>query len=311
MNGPGTSRLFIAIAVALGSSVAAKPEAPTESASTFVGTTPANGTVRTMLAVPTSATVDMIEWKVTLDRDSYRAIARYGRAVANQPGLAPSDAVVERRGRVTESTVERAGRDIAAYELEGLGTVERVSRDVLHFLKPDDHGLMVGHSGESYSLLREGAGEATDCAPAGPPSGLSYKISPVSEGPAVYGVFEGRTPCRGVAAVLRIEPGSGCFKSKWRVTLFQNPANRHPDAYLAEGSLFHDTPRKGSWRFVGGRAGAKSPAVIELAAPGMPPIRLQRGDANVLFFVDENDRPLVGNEHFSYVLNRRDGVAKP
>ena len=279
--------------------------------STFIGTTPANATVRTMLGIPTGAAVDLIEWKVTLERDTYRATARYGPAVANQPGLAPSDAVVERRGRVTEGTAERGGRDLTTYELEGLGTLERVSRDVLHFLKPDDRGLMVGHSGESYSLLREGAGEAADSASAGPPSGLSYKISPVAEGPTVYGVFEGRTPCRGVASALRIEPGSGCFKAKWRVTLFHDPSTRHPAAYLAEGSLFRDTPRQGSWRFVGGRAGAKSPAVIELTAPGLASIRLQRADANVLFFVDENDRPLVGNEHFSYVLNRRGTDAKP
>jgi hypothetical protein len=279
--------------------------------STFIGTTPANAAVRTMLGVPKGATVDMIEWKLTLEGDRYRATARYGPAVANQPGLAPSDVIVERRGRVTESTAERGGRDVTTYELEGLGTLERVSRDVLHFLKPDDHGLMVGHSGESFSLLREGAGEAADSAPAGPPSGLSYKISPVAEGPTVYGVFEGRTPCRGVAAVLRIEPGGGCFKAKWRVTLFQDPSTRHPAAYLVEGSLFRDTPRQGSWRFVGGRAGTKSPAVIELTAPGLASIRLQRADANVLFFVDENDRPLVGNERFSYVLNRRGADAKP
>jgi hypothetical protein len=41
-------------------------------------------------------------------------------------------------------------------------------------------------------------------------------------------------------------------------------------------------------------------------AEKVKPFSLLAGDASLLFFVDDNNRPLVGNEDFSFTLNRVD-----
>ena len=41
-------------------------------------------------------------------------------------------------------------------------------------------------------------------------------------------------------------------------------------------------------------------------SPGEAGLQLLEGDANVLFFLDADRRPMVGHAEFSYTLNRRE-----
>src|SRR5262245_3534959 len=81
---------------------------------------------------------------------------------------------------------------------------------------------------------------------AGAPS-VSYKLSPVSSGPSVFGVFEGRTPAAGIARELKIDPGWDRIKLKWRVTLFQDQDTKAPTTYKVENSFLRDKRREGTW----------------------------------------------------------------
>ena len=314
---PAGRRLALLLALAAGSSATSAEE---PSRVTYAGHTPLAETMRVALGIPGPALVDIVEWKVALEQaDSspaggvFRAEARYGRAIPNRPGLSQGEPVVVRTGRWTNGAVRRGAASFPTFELGALGSLERLSGDVVHFLDPTDRSLMNGTSGESYTLSRDGRAERADReADPAPPPDLSYPVLPVATGEDVEGVFEGRTPCRGAAAALRVALAPGCFKAKWRVTLFRGPSAGGPGASLVEGTLLRASPRRGTWRAVAGSPSTGSRPVIEIRADTGPPIRLLRGDENVLYFIDEKGRILVGTERFAYTLNRRTpGPLKP
>jgi hypothetical protein len=119
----------------------------------------------------------------------------------------------------------------------------------------------------------------------------------VASGPAVAGVFEGRTPCQGIAAEIGVDIHPACVKAKWRVTLFR-PAGSAAGRYRLEGTLFGAAAWQGQWWQANGS--------YRLASPGDgPELRLLAGDDNVLFFLGRDRKPLVGTAEYSYALNRR------
>ena len=162
---------------------------------------------------------------------------------------------------------------------------------------------MLGTAGWSYTLNRADRMEKPGNPSLAPD--MSYTISPRGSGTTVFGIFEGRTPCSGIARELKIIPVSGCLKVKWRVTLFQNAQTGEPTTYKVEGTLHRTSAREGSWRIVRGKGFEPSPVVYQLdATAAEAPIRLQRGDDRVLFFQGKDGNLLVGNADFSYTLNR-------
>ena len=99
---------------------------------------------------------------------------------------------------------------------------------------------------------------------------------------------------------------AGCTKAKWRVTLFQDPKTAAPTTYKVEGTLFRREPREGSWSIVCGAANDPKATVYELKGKDtQPSLWLLKGDDNVLFFLNTDRQPMVGNGEFSYTLNRR------
>jgi hypothetical protein len=126
----------------------------------------------------------------------------------------------------------------------------------------------------------------------------------------VFGVFEGRTPCQGIAREMRVRARPGCWKAKWRLTLFQDPRTGEPTTYEVEGTLHPHRPREGRWRIAqaapAASNAASNPVIYELAASGAEaPILLLKGDDRVLFFLDRSRRPLTGDGRFGYTLDRR------
>ncbi|MFN8344368.1 MAG: hypothetical protein U0X91_05170 [Spirosomataceae bacterium] len=126
-----------------------------------------------------------------------------------------------------------------------------------------------------------------------------------ASGPSVVGIFEGRGACQELAKELGVSTSPECFKTKWSLTLFQDPATLQPTAYVLEGSFYRANPRKGTWKIHKGTPYDPNVLVYQLENdnPGEP-IFLLKGDDNVLFFLDKNKNLLVGNELFSYTLNR-------
>jgi hypothetical protein len=191
------------------------------------------------------------------------------------------------------------------YELNGALALAEVGPGALHILNAD-RSLMVGDGGYSYTLNRtENAEEGVDAQAARSQPEMSYELTTVEDGPDLLGIFEGRTPCQGIARDLKMPVPPACTKLKWRVTLYRNAESLEPTTYKAEGGLFPGGPREGQWTLVHGNQQDANAIVYRLGTrEGEPALLLLKGDDNVLFFLDQNEILLVGNSDYSYTLNR-------
>ncbi len=121
----------------------------------------------------------------------------------------------------------------------------------------------------------------------------------------LLGVFDGRTPCNVLAAFLNEFPGPECIKIKWRLTLFVDSLSNEPTRYELIGITYKkENPRVGNWQILKGTYADPQAIVYQLYDSGKPTLLFQKGDNNILFFLDKEKRLLVGNRDFSYTLNR-------
>ena len=181
----------------------------------------------------------------------------------------------------------------------------KIDDSLVHLLNQDGR-LMIGTAGWSYTLNRADKAEKPgDLGLALNATSTSYRISSLSTGATLFAVFEGRTPCQGIARELKKPVDAGCIKSKWRVTLYQDPATSAPTTYKVEGSLFRESPREGTWRITKGIKSNPNEIVYQLdPTPSQPALLLWKLDENILLLLDQNREPLVGHADFSYTLNR-------
>ena len=270
-------------------------------AGVFVGSTPGDELVAKLVQLP-GGTEPPLQWELHLFRDAatqaplnYHLRCRF----AATPGQ------FEQRGawKMTKGTKSDAGANV--YELDGALALTVVSENLLHLLSPD-RSLMIGNGGWSYTLNRTNAAEPPQPAPPANAPSVSYRIDPVATGPGVFGVFEGRTPCLGIARELHVPLDEHRMKAKWRVTLLQDPDTKAPTTYKLEGSLFRQSKREGTWSILRGTAKNPAATVYRLApANGQEALLLLQGDDNILFFLDQTQNLLIGHSEFSYTLNRR------
>jgi hypothetical protein len=260
-----------------------------------------------------------MQWKLTLYHDAktmaparYELRCDYGLTVPGKPGVARHIRTLERQGVWTKTKSSNGAPGTAVIELRGSLSLLQVGHNILHVLNRDG-SLMAGNGGWSFSLNRSEAAERpVDPALARSEPDMSYRISPLAAGPAVFGVFEGRTPCIGIAHRLEIPVHPACLKAKWRVTLYQDPETLAPKRYRIEGTLYRRGALEGNWGRIEGIPGNPQAAVYRLMrAGGSPALYLLKGDDNVLFFVNQHGQPLVGNADFSYTLDRRIAARRP
>ena len=284
----------------------------------FVGSTPADDLVRTFIGGLTSnAPCHSITWKLGFEtnqgtgRALFHLSALYHVPTADNTNRSQNGPTVEFSG-----TVETTGADgwwpgskvhrlHAARPGRSLALLT-VGDNLLQVLNPDGN-LKVGHGGESYTLNRASRAEMpVDRELAMTAPDMSYRISPLATGAAVFGVFEGRTPCQGIAHDLSIPCPASCMKAKWRVTLYRAVGETATARYKIEGTLFRASPREGNWKMVRGAAVDPDVTVYQLGAdqPNSRALFLMKGDDNVLFFLNQSRELLTGHHEFSYTLNR-------
>lgn len=271
----------------------------------FVGSTPCGEPFGRLFDIPADANPP-VRWALTLYHDpktkvptAYKLRAEYDGA---KPPAARKPVTRAKEGRWSVGKGTKADPQAVVLELAGAVNFLKATDDILHAMNTD-RTLGVGNAGWSYTLYRATAAETVVVPSAEYLRGSeSYKLSPLASGPDVFGVFEGRTPAQGIARDLKIDTDRNRFKVKWRVTLYQNPETKAPTTYKVESSFHRDGRREGTWSVVDGEGGKE----YHLAATKTESaLRLRRGDDNVLFFIGTDRKPKVGNEDFSYTLNRR------
>jgi hypothetical protein len=295
-----TAVVMIMLCVVMGIGQAASTTSQTNSTGTFVGTTPASAELLEFFGAPAGTDAALVEWSLSLTSSfEYTLHASYGQTQPNFPGIQRDRHEVDRKGTWTARKGTKWSPSEDVIDLGGLAFV-RVGPCVLHILSVD-LSLMTGRGSSSFSLNRTDAAE-----PAGDPSlpsllgpQGSYTISPLSTGPTVYGVFEGRTPCQAVSRLLARTVAPGCPKLKFRLTLYQNPDDLRPTTFKLEGTLYRSDRVEGPFTI-------SDKAVITLEGPNRTTlISLLKVSDDAVMFLDQSGNLLVGNASFSYTLERR------
>lgn len=124
----------------------------------------------------------------------------------------------------------------------------------------------------------------------------------IATGKHVYGVFAGRTPCQEFIKELNMDPNPECAKRKMNIILYQDSITGKPTTYETKG--MGKWSGKGNWTILQGTPTNPRAMVFQIKLDANTSLFLLKGDDNVLFILDRNKNFLVGNEKFSYTLNR-------
>ena len=139
-------------------------------------------------------------------------------------------------------------------------------------------------------------------------------------------VFAGTTPCGNVIRPLhKINPEPDCPQEEcqcilveWELTLYVDANTKEPTRYKLKGINRHTVKEtnmysepgikseaEGKWAIVRGTK-TNPNAILYQLNPGNPgmELRLLKLSDDLLHIVDQNERLMIGNEFFSYTLNR-------
>ena len=250
---------------------------------TYTGSTPADTVVRIFLGAPLSDSIDFIRWKLILRDNQYQLQCNYGIGKPNTNGFINSGKKIELSGALTK------GKNY--YQLQnGSKTLKiaELNADLLHFLN-EDNSLLVGNSGWSYTLNNVtplGTGQIN----------ITAKQTALKDSIA----FAGRTPCD-VPGV--IDPGRECYKLKWYIVLYANAEKNKLGTYKVYGTPYRKAGGKtGNWKIIAGKNGRVIYQLNDDKGNGF--LYLLKLDEHILVFTDAHEKLLVGDEDFSYTLNR-------
>jgi len=250
----------------------------------YIGSTPASGmSVRAFLGIPVSDSVDFIKWRLAIGENKYSLQCQFGISKPNTDGFINDGTKIELQGGLRkENNYYILQNGDKTLMMLGLNT------NLLHLLN-EDKSLLIGNSGWSYTLNSE------------KPSGTDrINIFSKQAFPKDSIAFEGRTPCRDFADV---HPGPDCIKLKWYIILYADPKTNQPTRYHLNGNYRREGGKRGSWKIISGKDGRIIYQLISDMENAS--IYLLKLDENILVFTDEQGNLLVGDQNFSFTLNRR------
>jgi hypothetical protein len=277
-------------------------------ASVYVGSTPGDPMVKSMLNLPADTMIDFIRWDLVLQtstakEDSFVLNIAYGESQPNTLGFKRNGqrALFKGSYTATQSKNEKLMGTIYHLKTHMLPTgvlLVKLNENLLHLLRPQK-GLMVGNGGWSYTLNRKQPVPSEEPLPALTMANLLMKDT------ALQIVYDGRTPCAQFANDYQLNVTPGCFKLKWRLILNRDPVSLQPTTYIIKRTDSRAINITGHWKIIKGTL-SNPDAIIYQLDPDKPEksISLLAGDKNVLFFLHKNQQLYVGNSDFSYTLNK-------
>jgi hypothetical protein len=253
--------------------------------SVFVGSTPAHPEVRTFLGISHHDSIDFIRWKLVLHPPTYQLACEWGLAKPGTNGFSNGKETAFAGTILLDGFLYRLVRNEKTLHLQ------RINSNLFHLLNKN-RAFLVGNGGYSYVLNS-----------ASPAKSDEYNL--LQKQPVFTNVmaFEGRTPCQELSKFLGLNKGPACNKMKWYILLYSDSLTRKPTYYLKGGRGYRkETMQKGNWSIVKGKNGA----LMYILDPEKKnaAVHLLRVDENILLFTDPDGNLLVGNQDFSFALNR-------
>lgn len=274
--------------------------AHTQPETVLVGSTPGDEIIRTILAIPAETAVDFIRWHLVLHgKDRFALDINYGESQPNTLGFKRNGEKRMYTGTfsVSESSGFKNVYHLSSADFSAEICIAKLNENVFHILEPAGN-MMAGNGGWSYSLNRETPvrnSEISIC-------------SRISEDKPVQLVYEGRTPCREIANEHpEMKATASCFKIKWKLTLNRDSATHQPATCIIRNIVDNEPcDIAGSWDMIQGTAANPDAILYKITVYNLAePIVLFAGDDNVLFFIDKNHEPMIGNQDFSFTMNRK------
>lgn len=294
---PTFAATIVALLIPPGVMRAISPPAADE----FVGTTPCDAQARRFVGIAASTPCERITWRLALSGGSstYTMTAAFGMQMSGGPGLMDGGGTAQLRGSWSALQGTNTDPNAVVYRLtdEASGrsaTFAKIGDNLIHLLN-DDRSLAVGNASWSYTLNRTPS--VRGVVAGGQPA------ADTSMAKRAAGVYEGRTPCHELVRDLGVSAPDDCSKLKWRLTLLQDAATGAATTYTLEGTLYRSHPLTGTWTIV---TDARTKRIVYRLSMERPATSLSfiKADDNILFFLDSAGAYRVGNDAFSYTMNR-------
>jgi hypothetical protein len=268
----------------------------------LIGSTPGDEPIKTMLTIPAETKVDFIRWNLILDdKNAFVLDIVYGESKPNTLDF-KSDVKQTVKGTYSIVKNQKGNRFKEIYQLKSddlpeIISIVKINENLFHILTPQNQ-LMIGNGGWSYSLNRKNAVDP----------GEILIFSPKSNDKSLQLVFDGRTPCQEFATEHpEMNASPSCFKLKWKLILNRDSVTYLPTTCTIR-TILDNQPRDvtGKWTIIKGTATNAEAIIYKIQADNLAePILLFLGDENVLFFLDKDNKPFIGNEDFSFAINKR------
>lgn len=268
----------------------------------LVGSTPGDDLIKSMLSISSTTQVDFIKWNLKLsNNNTFELTINYGESKPNTLGFKGGGQTNSSRGSFVIHTSPENKNFREIYQLKNSSfarpiSMVKLNENLFHILTSDNQ-LMIGNGGWSYSLNRS--------VPVN--SDKVLISSDVSDKRTPQVVFDGRTPCREFALEHpEMNASPACFKLKWRLILNRDSITYSPTTCVIR-MVIDNQPRDvtGKWTITRGTADNPDNISYKIETDPGTSISFLVGDDHVLFFLDKNGNPFIGNEDFSFTLNRR------
>jgi hypothetical protein len=268
----------------------------------LIGSTPGDEPVKTMLTITAETKVDFIQWNLILsDKNAFVLDIAYGESKPNTLAFkSAGKQTIKGTYLIVKNQEENRFKEIYQFKSDDLPeiiSIVKINENLFHILTPQNK-LMIGNGGWSYSLNRKTSVD----------SGEILISSPVPDDKTLQLVFDGRTPCQEIAAERpEMNAGPSCFKLKWKLILNRDSVTYLPTTCTIR-TIVDNQPRDviGRWTIIKGTVTNAEAIIYKIQADNFAdPILLFLGDENVLFFLDKDNNPFIGNKYFSFTMNKK------
>ena len=284
----------------------------------FEATTSCGISIKKILGINTDDKSQMMRWELILDKDSkkltpttFKLSYEYGIPKQGTRGFMNGSKKVELDGTWKFEKGIATNREAIVITLVTPGSPVSLSflqadENILHFLDDTKH-LMVGSAAWSYTLNRKDPVPGNKFAPV---PCLSSQIVTTSD---TVGIFDGRTPCNDKLTSINNISLDGCQGIKCQLILLQDVTTHTPSSFIlrtiyvgnGDNNIYSIT---GKWKMMQRAANDATTLIYQLKPDSNKSddqLLLLKGDDNILYFVDNECRLLVGNSYLSYTLNRK------
>jgi hypothetical protein len=251
----------------------------------YRGSTPAHPEVKDFLGISLTDSIDFIRWNMVIYSDRYNLDCKYGISKGGTNGFSDEKKVS------FSGPLSKHGNYYHLQQGNKTFYILEINSNLLHLLDKNK-SLLVGNGGYSYALNIDTPVKTDQF-------NLQLKPTPAESSMT----FQGRTPCQELSRLLGLNKSAACDKMKWYIILYVDPVTGKPSYYLKGGRGYKkETMTRGHWEISQRRDGK----MIYKLDPEKKAsaVYLLKADDNILFFTDPEGNLLVGNENFSYTLNR-------